>query len=134
MGDRVSKRKIISLSLVGLTILFFLFHFIMAPVKEESILNYKAVIAVLMGIGFCIFITFPVGLALSAELTLGERVGTSVGVVFSGGMALSALTLPGVGYLIDNYGFQTGFMILGILVAVATLISGLYIRSDSKWR
>ena len=74
------------------------------------------------------------GLALSAELTRGERVGTSVGLVLGGGMVLSALTLPGVGYLIDNYGFQSGFTLLGILAAVATLISGIYIRLDLKWR
>jgi FSR family fosmidomycin resistance protein-like MFS transporter len=134
MGDKVSKGKIIFFSLVGLTILFFLFQFVMAPVVEESTLNYKVPIALLIGIGFCIFITFPVGLALSAELTLGERVGTSVGLVFGGGMVLPALTLPGVGYLIDNYGFQTGFMILGVLAVVATLISVLYIRLDLKWR
>ncbi len=134
MGDRVSKGKIIFLSLVGLTIFFFFFHFTVASVVEESTLNYEVLIALLVGIGFCIFVTFPVGLALSAELTRGERVGTSVGLVLGGGMVLSALTLPGVGYLIDNYGFQSGFTLLGILAAVATLISGLYIRLDLKWR
>jgi len=132
MGDRVSKGKIIFLSLVGLTLLFFLFQLTLAQTSKGLMLNYKLIIALLIGIGFCIFVTFPVGLALSAELTPGERVGTSVGVVFGGGMIFPAVSLPGVGYLIDNYGFHTGFIFLGILAVVATLISAIYLRLGLK--
>ncbi len=130
IGDRVSKIKIISLSLGGVSLLLCLFYLILLPTMGESVLNYGALVAFLVGIGFCIFITFPLGLALSAELASGERVGSSVGVVFGGEMIISALTLPGLGYLIDTYGFRTGFGFLGVLAAAGALITGLYyIRS-----
>lgn len=132
LGDKISKGKIVFLSLAGLTLLFFFFQLTLMQAVEETMLNYQLLIALLIGIGFCIFITFPIGLALSAELTPGERVGSSVGVVFGGGMLLPAFTLPGVGYLIDNYGFQTGFVFLGILAGVATLISIIYLKLDEN--
>jgi len=129
LGDRVSKPKIIFISLLGLAILFFLFQFILL---SSSDLNYPFLICLLVGIGFCIFVTFPLGLALSAELSPGERIGTSVGAVSGGGMVLPALILPVVGHLIDNYDFHTGFLFLGILTVVATIVSIGYLKMDPQ--
>ena len=45
-------------------------------------------------------------------------------------MMISALTLPGLGYLIDAYGFRVGFGFLTVLAASGVLVAGLYaIRS-----
>ena len=130
IGDRVSKITIISLSLAALTIILFLFYLILMPMMENGILNYGALIVFLLGTGFCIFVTFPLGLALSAELATGERVGSSVGFVFGGEMMISALALPGLGYLIDAYGFRVGFGFLTVLAASGALVAGFYaIRS-----
>ncbi|MCD6575434.1 MFS transporter [Candidatus Aerophobetes bacterium] len=130
MGDRVSKSKIIFFSLLGLTLIFSLFYIMMIHIVRTSVINYWLLIAPLFGIGFCIFTTFPIGLALSAELTQGERVGTSVGIVLGGGMILPSLTLPVIGYLIDNFGFVRGFSVLVILSLIATIISGFYLKWD----
>lgn len=130
MGDRISKIKIISLSLTMISILLFLFYLILMPMMQETILNYGALVVFLVAIGFCIFITFPIGLALSAELASDERIGSTVGAVFGGEMIISALALPGLGYLIDTYGLRTGFGFLAILAASGALVAAVYgIRS-----
>lgn len=133
LGDRVSKQKIIFWSFLGLTTLFALLYLMMMRGRIDSFLDYGLFIGLLGGIGFCIFITFPVGLALSAELTAGERVGTSVGAVFGGGMAIAALSLPVTGHLIDRFGFLAGFALLGALAATATIISGIYARLNQQF-
>lgn len=130
MGDRISKIKIIFLSLTALSILLFLFYLILMPMMQQTILNYGALVVFLVAIGFCIFITFPIGMALSAELASGERVGSAVGAVFGGEMIISALTVPTLGYMIDTYGFRTGFGFLGMLAGAGAVVTGLYyIRS-----
>ena len=69
-------------------------------------------------------------MALSAELASGERVGSAVGAVFGGEMIISALTVPALGYIIDTYGFGTGFGFLGMLAGAGAIVTGLYyIRS-----
>ena len=132
LGDKVSKWKIIFFSLLGLTLLFFLFYLTSINISQGPVISYRLLISLLIGMGFCIFLIFPVGLALSAELARGERVGTSVGAVFGGGLVFASLTLPVMGYLIDNYGFMSGFGFLGILAATATCIAGLSLRLESK--
>jgi len=130
MGDRISKIKIIFLSLTAISILLFLFYLILMPMMQQTTLNYGALVLFLVAIGFCIFITFPIGLALSAELASGERVGSAVGAVFGGEMIISALTVPALGYIIDAYGFRTGFGFLGMLAGAGAIVTGLYyIRS-----
>ncbi|GAI54208.1 unnamed protein product, partial [marine sediment metagenome] len=126
MGDRISKIKIIFLSLAAISILLFLFYLILMPMMQQTILNYGALVVFLVVIGFCIFITFPIGMALSAELASGERVGSAVGAVFGGEMIISALTIPGLGYIIDTYGFRTGFGFLGMLAGARAIVTGLY--------
>ncbi|MBC7189128.1 MFS transporter [Candidatus Aerophobetes bacterium] len=129
IGDRVPKGRIIFLSLLGLTLFFLLFYF--KVINQNASIEYGFLIFSLIGIGFCIFVTFPVGLALSAEITPGERVGASVGAVMGGGLILPSVTLPVVGFLIDKFGFKGGFGLLGLLATVATLISIFYLKIDS---
>ncbi len=126
MGDKMSKIKIVLLSMVGISILLFLFYLILMPMMQQTILNYGALVVFLVAVGFCIFITFPIGLALSAELASGERVGSAVGAVFGGEMIISALTVPALGYIIDTYGFRTGFAFLGMLAGAGVIVTGLY--------
>ena len=126
MGDRMSKMKIIFLSLVGVSILLFLFYLVLMPMMQQTIPNYGVFVIFLIAIGFCIFITFPVGLALSAELASGERVGSAVGAVFGGEMIIIALTAPVLGYIVDIYGFRTGFGFLGVLAGVGAIVTGLF--------
>ncbi len=132
MGDRISKIKIIFLSLTGISTLLFLFYLILMPMMQQTILNYGALVVFLVAIGFCIFITFPIGLALSAELASGERVGSAVGAVFGGEMIISALTVPALGYIIDTYGFRTGFGFLGMLAGAGAIVTGLYYISSKR--
>jgi hypothetical protein len=45
-------------------------------------------------------------------------------------MIISALTVPALGYIIDAYGFGTGFGFLGMLAGAGAIVTGLYyIRS-----
>ncbi len=127
LGDRFSKRKIIFFSRIGLSIFFLFFCLIIA---QGSAMHYQWLIPSLLGIGFCATITFPVGIAFSVELAPGEKIGTSVGVLGGGTMIISAVTLPVIGYLIDNFGFIKGFSFLGILSLIAIFLSGLYLRLD----
>ena len=135
LGDRFSKRKIIFSSFIGLTAFFSLFYFMIVQIVQGFPLYSQWLILPLLGMGFCVSATYSVGLAFSAELAWGERVGTSVGVVAGGGLIISTVTLPIVGYLIDKFGFIRGFSLLGVMLLTATLLSGLYLRLDpDKWR
>ncbi len=127
LGDRFSKRKIIFFSLIGLTLFFLFFYLVIAL---SSAMNYKWLIFPLLGIGFFGTITFPVGITLLVELAPGGKIGTSVGALGGGTMIISAVTLPMIGYLIDNFGFIRGFSFLGILSLIAIFFSALSLRFD----
>jgi len=128
LGDRIYKGKIIFFSLAGLSGFFLLFLLLIMHPQSSSSSYSLWLTLLLLGMGFCIFATFPVGLAFSAELTRGERIGTSVGAVSGGGLIISTAALPVTGYLIDNFGFTRGFAFLAILSLMATLLSTSYLR------
>ena len=129
LSDRIYKGKIIFFSLAGLTGFFLLFLLLITHPQSSSSSYSLWLTPLLLGMGFCIFATFPIGLAFSAELTRGERIGTSVGAVTGGGLIISTTALPVTGYLIDNFGFTQGFTFLAILSLIATLLSTSYLRS-----
>ncbi len=130
LGDKVSKGKIIFLSLLGLSILFFIFYLLMIQIAKGYTLGFGFLTFFLFTMGFCIFVTFPVGLALSAELSQGGKIGTSVGAVMGGGLVFPSVFLPVTGHLIDKFGFIQGFSLLLALSFVATLISLFYLKFD----
>jgi len=130
LGDKISKGKIIFSSFLGLSLLFFIFYLFMIQIAKGHLLGFGLLTFFLFAIGFCIFVTFPVGLALSAELSRGGKVGTSVGAVMGGGLVFPSVFLPVTGHLIDRFGFIEGFSLLLILSFVATLISLFYLKFD----
>jgi MFS family permease len=119
------------LSSVGLSVLVFLLHLSLRQPLGGGTGDYLRVLPPLIGAGFCVFVNFPVELALAAEMAPGERVGTSVGALMGGGMILPAVLLPAVGYLVDHQGFGGGMIFLSVVAAGGALLSLGLLRGGS---
>jgi MFS family permease len=102
--------------MLALSPLVFIFAFLV-PISQLLL------VIALFAIGFCIFATFPVGLAFSAEL--GENnVAITVGIVSGIAMGFSAVIPPIIGFIIDTLGFfpafyvLAGFSLIGGIIAI----------------
>ncbi|MFX1519676.1 MAG: MFS transporter [Promethearchaeota archaeon] len=121
ISDRVGRKNVILISLLALSPLVFVFAFL------TSISHLFLLIALFL-IGFCIFATFPVELAFSAEL--GEKnVGITVGIVSGISMSISAVAPPIIGFIIDKFGFFEAFYILGGFSLVGAVLAFFLPRS-----
>jgi len=133
LGDRISKQVLMCLSSVGLCIAVLLLHLSLRHPVAGAITDYLRVLLPLVGAGFCVFLTFPIGIALAADLTPGERMGTSVGAALGGGMVLPAALLPVVGYLVDHAGFAGAMMFLSAVGGAGAILSlGLLRRKQGR--
>jgi len=116
ISDRIGRKIVILTTMLALSPLVFVFAFLVA-------ISQLLLIIVLFLIGFCIFATFPVGLAFSAEL--GENnVAITVGIVTGISMGIAAMIPPIIGYIIDIFGFfvafsaLAGFSLAGAVIAI----------------
>jgi FSR family fosmidomycin resistance protein-like MFS transporter len=101
ISDRIGRKIVVLTAMLALSPLVFVFAFLVS-------ISQLLLIIVLFLIGFCIFATFPVGLAFSAEL--GENnVAITVGIVTGISMGIAAVIPPIIGYIIDIFGFFAAF-------------------------
>lgn len=115
ISDRVGRKIVLLVSFLALSPLIFVFAFL------TSISHLFLLIALFL-IGFCIFATFPIELAFSAEL--GEKhIGITVGIVSGISMGFSAVTPPIIGLIIDTFGFFEAFYVLGAISLASAMIT-----------
>ena len=115
ISDRIGRKIVVLLSMLALSPLVFVFAFLVS-------ISQLLLLIVLFLIGFCIFATFPVGLAFSAEL--GENnVAITVGIVAGISMGFSAVVPPIIGYIIDIFGFFEAFYVLAIFSFAGAVIA-----------
>jgi FSR family fosmidomycin resistance protein-like MFS transporter len=98
-----------------------------------AFLSATGVPALLLSIcvGFFTLSLFPVGMAFAAALTKGERVGTTVGLVFGSAQVFSSFSPTLVGRLADHYGLGKAFFAL-VAVAFLGMILSLFLPAQRK--
>jgi len=85
------------------------------------------IFAVLIGLGMSQYITMPVAEAYIVDQTSERNRSTVLGIYFFGSRGGSGVTAPLVGYLMDRYGFNTSFTIMGVAMVAVTLICGVFL-------
>ena len=90
--------------------------------KEKG--AYTGEVSPSMLAGLCLSLLIPVYLIFAAELAVGERVGTAVGVMWGFAMAMGAVAPLLVGYLRDAFpDFHMAFMSLVIIALIGVIMS-----------
>ncbi|MDP2643404.1 MAG: MFS transporter [Desulfobacterales bacterium] len=114
VADKIGRKKLIILGLGALTAA--LFCFVFSAGLTALVFSMLA--------GFCLGLLVPVCLIFAAELAVGLKVGTAVGILWGFSMGVGALTPLWVGYLRDLFpDFQMAFMSLVALAAIGTFLS-----------
>ena len=85
------------------------------------------IFAVLIGLGMSQYVTMPVAEAYIVDQTSERNRSTVLGIYFFGSRGGSGVTAPLVGYLMDRYGFNTSFTIMGVAMVAVTLICGMFL-------
>lgn len=115
IADKVGRRKVIVVALSTLAVA--LFGFI--STAGDVALGFSMVV------GACAGLLTPVCLIYAAELAVGDRVGTAVGVMWGFAMGMGAVAPLWVGYLRDIFlDFRIAFMSLVILALAGAVLSG----------
>lgn len=123
LSDRMGRRNVILLALTIATIAVIAFGF--AGFISSWATWHIALMSVLGSavFSFLLFMS-PVSMMFASELAVGERRGTTVGVVWGMSIAMGSLTPPLVGGLSDSFGYPVAFLSLAIL-SLAGLVLGL---------
>lgn len=122
VADKLGHRNLIILGLAALS--GALFGFINST--GNSALGFS------LAVGFCLGLLVPVCLIYAAELAVGERVGTAVGIMWGFSMAMGSLAPLWVGHLRDVFpDFRMAFMSL-VLVAVLGIVLSFFLPGRKK--
>ena len=114
IADNIGRRNLITLGLGVLAIA--LFGFI--NTTGSATLGFSMVT------GFCLSLLIPVLLIYAAELAVGERVGTAVGLMWGFASGMGAVAPLWVGYLRDIFpDFRMAFMSLLLLALIGAVMS-----------
>jgi FSR family fosmidomycin resistance protein-like MFS transporter len=90
-----------------------------------AFLNAQGILAIIFSIcvGFFTLSLFPVGMAFAAELTKGEKIGTTVGLVFGSAQIFSSFSPMLVGRLADRVGLGKAFFALTAVAFLGVILS-----------
>jgi FSR family fosmidomycin resistance protein-like MFS transporter len=109
IADRMGRRNLIVMALAALAL--GLLGFIYATGGTALIFA--------MFVGFCLGLLVPVFLIYAAELAVGERVGTAVGIQWGFAMGMASIAPLWVGYLRDiSPDFRMAFLSLVVVTAI----------------
>lgn len=113
LSDKLGRKNVIIASLA------------LSPLFLLAFINSSGALPLIfsIGLGFCLLFLPPISLIFATELATGERTGSSVGVVWGIGIAMSALTPPLVGYLTDAFGFHTAYFSLAALPVIGVILA-----------
>ncbi len=124
IADKIGRRNVVVLSLGTLT--GALLGFISSSGGPALLFS--------MAVGFCIGLLVPVCLVYAAELAVGERVGTAVGILWGFATGMGALAPLLVGYLRDIFhDFRIAFMSL-VCIAFAGAVLALFLPGRKETR
>lgn len=114
LSDRIGRRNVVLLSLIIATLA--VVGFGLVALLPSWAVWHVALLTILGAVvlSFLLFMS-PVALMFASELAVGERRGTTVGVVWGMSIAMSSLTPPLVGGLSDSFGYAVAFLSLGAL-------------------
>ncbi|MDP2935198.1 MAG: MFS transporter [Dehalococcoidia bacterium] len=122
LSDRMGRRNVILLALSIATIAVIAFG--LSGFISSWAIWHIALMSVLGSavFSFLLFMS-PVSMMFASELAVGERRGTTVGVVWGMSIAMGSLTPPLVGGLSDSFGYPVAFLSLAVL-SLAGLVLG----------
>ncbi|MBW1920598.1 MAG: MFS transporter [Deltaproteobacteria bacterium] len=124
IADKIGRRNLILFALCVLVAGLFGFVYSAGSVA----------LAFSMLIGFCLGMLAPVCFIFAAELAVGDRVGTAVGILWGFAMAMGALAPLWVGYLRDIFpDFRIAFMSL-VLVALGAAVLSAFLPGKQALR
>jgi FSR family fosmidomycin resistance protein-like MFS transporter len=110
LSDRLGRRAVVTLSLIGLGAFLALF-------LASSWLPLMLAASLL--VGFCGSLMPPVAMVYASELATGQRSGMAVGIVWGLGTAISSLAPLLAGRAIDLFGFGSAYAGLAVVAIVA---------------
>ena len=114
LADQIGRRNLIVMGLGILTVA--LFGFISTAGSVALVFSMLA--------GLCLSLLIPVYLIFAAELAVGERVGTAVGVMWGFAMAMASVAPLLVGYLRDVFpDFRMAFLSLVVIALIGAIMS-----------
>lgn len=114
IADKIGRRNLIVLGLGILAVALF------------GVINTSGDVALSFSMvaGFCLGLLVPVCLIYAAELAVGKRVGTAVGLLWGFAMGMGAVAPLWVGYLRDLFpDFRMAFMSLVLIASVGTVLA-----------
>ncbi len=122
LSDRLGRRTVILLSLIIATAALVAFSLV---ALFSSWSTWEVVLLSLLGslLFSSIFFMPPVALMFASELAVGERRGTTVGVVWGVSIAMGSLTPPLVGGLSDSLGYPLAFLSLASLSVAGIVLA-----------
>jgi FSR family fosmidomycin resistance protein-like MFS transporter len=114
LSDRLGRRAVILLSLVGVGVFQLLF------LTSELL---PLVVALSLLAGFFGSLMPPVAMVYASELASGGRTGTAVGVVWGLGISVSSVAPLLSGAAIDRHGFVAAYVGLSVVALIAALVA-----------
>ncbi|MEM7345178.1 MAG: MFS transporter, partial [Chloroflexota bacterium] len=121
LGDKYGQRKVMALGLVSQSIgaagMVFTPHW------------WAAIPITLFGLGTAAFV--PTQQAYISNQVSYEKRGRAITSVEISFALTGVITLPIIGWMIDQYGWESPFLILGILGLIAALITWFYLPASS---
>jgi MFS family permease len=88
--------------------------------------------ALLTAFGLIIYVRMPVSEAFIVEQTTARNRSTVLGIFYFGSMEGGGVLTPVIGYLIDRFGFSTGFTIAACFQVFMTLFCSIWLRRDRE--
>jgi FSR family fosmidomycin resistance protein-like MFS transporter len=122
LSDKLGRRNVILLSLIMVS-LFVVSFSLYSGIIVWSLPGIVLLTFLASAIFSFLLFMSPVALMFASELAVGERRGTTVGVVWGMSIAMGSLTPPLVGYLIDSFGFSLAFLSLLVLAVGGVLLT-----------
>jgi FSR family fosmidomycin resistance protein-like MFS transporter len=114
LSDRLGRRGVVTLSLVGVGVFLALF-------LTSQALPLMILFSLL--VGFCSSLMPPVAMVYASELAAGQRTGVAVGVVWGLGTLISAFSPLVSGQAIDAFGFVATYGGLALVALGAAALS-----------
>ncbi len=122
LSDRLGRRGVVTLSLVGVGVFLALF-------LTSQALPLMILFSLL--VGFCSSLMPPVAMVYASELAAGQRTGVAVGVVWGLGTLISAFSPLVSGQAIDAFGFVAAYSGLAVVALGAAALSRTLPRAAS---
>jgi predicted MFS family arabinose efflux permease len=110
-------------------LLILLAGFAVSNIVAGLLLNYTVIIILRIIGGICAGVMWPMIAAYGMRLVNEEQHGKAIAVIMAGNTLGISLGMPAMTFVGNEYGWQTEFIVLGIIVAAIALISAFALPS-----